>query len=591
MSELKKILKQIYPYKKPVFVVALTGILMSSAQTANLKFLKDLVNQMTSFSKDKPLGMSENGADWSIMEPVYYLMALIILLALIAAICRYLHFYIMDVVSEKISINLRRQLQKKFLTLNLTFHNSYTTGSGGLLSRVTNDVVVIHHGLRLVADFFREPVLLLCMLGTLFYINWKLTLCILVLLPLISLFLKQLARSLRKYGHKSQEILEKITNTLKESLEGIRVIQSFNLEKELENRFERETHEYLKARKKVHSRIEASGPVTEFIVTTLFVGLTVYVGFEIISGETSLGDFIWYTGALLSLQKPVKKLQESFVRVQETLVSIKRVFHIIEDTSMVSETPTPRPFPSSWQLIEFKNVTFKFKDRTVLENFNLKIRRGDILALVGSSGSGKSTAANLLQRFYDPHQGDILIDGMSIKEFSLKELRQNIALVSQDVFLFNESINYNILSGNFQKTHEDVFSAARLANASHFIEQKPRQYETIVGEQGRLLSGGEKQRVSIARAILKNAPLLILDEATSALDSSSEVEVQKGLDQLMVNKTALIIAHRLSTISSVHRIIVLDKGRVVEQGDHETLINKKGFYYQFYQHQQHDRPH
>ncbi len=567
MNEIKKILKQLSSHKSTVSVVMLTGILMSSMQTATLKFLKDLVDIM---GKSNPQ-----------MSEVYYYVSIIIGLSLVAAISRYLHFFLMNITAEKVSLSLRRQVQKRFLTLNLTFHNSYATGSGGLLSRVLNDVMVIHHGLRLVADIFREPILLVLMLGTLFYINWKLTISIVILLPIISLFLKQLARSLRKYGKTSQEIFEKITNTLKESIEGVRVIQSFNLEKEMASRFDEEGKDFLQARNKVHSRTEIAGPVTEFIVITLFVGLVVYMGFQIIEEKASLGEFIWYTGALLSLQKPVKKLQESFVRIQESIVAIKRVFAIIEDKNVVPDTSNPKKFPDDWKTIEFRNVSFQYGEKEVLKDFNLKIERGKKIALVGSSGSGKSTIVNMLKRFYDPTQGEIYIDDIPIKELSLPVLRKNISLVSQDVFLFNSSIAYNIQSGNFQKQEMDIYSAAELANASGFIKNFPKQYDTPVGERGGRLSGGEKQRISIARAILKNAPILILDEATSALDSSSEADVQKGLNHLMENRTAIIVAHRLSTIASVDHIVVLDKGIILEQGTHSELLQRRGAYYQF----------
>ena len=576
MNEIKKILTQLSPYKSTIVLVIITGILTGVAQTATLKFLKDLVDTMSQVPESGQVSMNS----------IYYYVSIILGLALFASINRYLHFFSMNMISEKVCIGLRRKIQERFLRLNLSFHNSYATGSGGLLSRVTNDVVTIQHGLRLVADLFREPILFVLMIGTLFYIDWKLTLSIIFILPLISLFLKQLARSLRKYGQASQEILEKITNTIKESLEGVRVIQSFNLETEMEDRFKKEAQEYLETRRKVHSRTEIASPVTEFIVTALFIGLIVYMGLEISSGGYTLGDFTWYTGALLSLQKPVKKLQESFVKVQETLVAIKRTFAIIENNSIVPENPSPIPFPENWQTIEFKDISFSYGEKKVLDRFSLTVERGKKIALVGSSGSGKSTVVNLLKRFYDSTQGDILIDGISIKNFSLPVLREKIALVSQDVFLFNQSIAYNIQSGNFEKSESDILNAAQLANASKFIEESENKYDTIVGERGNRLSGGEKQRISIARAILKNAPILILDEATSALDSASEADVQEGLDHLMENKTAFIVAHRLSTIAHADQIVVLDQGRIVEQGTHSELLQKKGTYFRFSQLQQ-----
>ncbi|MGZ5279988.1 MAG: ABC transporter ATP-binding protein, partial [Pseudobdellovibrionaceae bacterium] len=416
-----------------------------------------------------------------------------------------------------------------------------------------------------------------------FYLNWKLTASIFLILPLILLFLKYISKTIKVHSIKGQEGLEKITSTIKESLDGVRIIQSFNLEKEMSNRFHGESQEFLHSRKKIHKRVEMSGPVTEFVVACVSLGIFTYMGLEISAGRATLGDFGGYLVCLLGLSPPVKKLQESYVRIQETIVAADRAYSILENPGEVPQGESTKPFPKDWKTITYQNVNFSYGAERILKNVNLTIHRGEMVAFVGSSGSGKSTMVNLLERFFDPTQGEILIDQTPIREINLKDLRANIALVTQDVFLFSDTIERNIWAGDFSKTNEGVIPAAKSANAHNFITRTPKGYQNQVGDRGNLLSGGEKQRISIARAIFKDAPILILDEATSALDSQSEVEVQKGLDHLMQGKTALVIAHRLSTVSKAHKIIVMRAGEIVEIGTHQSLLQNAGEYHSLHQ--------
>jgi ATP-binding cassette subfamily B protein/subfamily B ATP-binding cassette protein MsbA len=294
------------------------------------------------------------------------------------------------------------------------------------------------------------------------------------------------------------------------------------------------------------------------------------------------GTYIAYLTAAGFIQPPIKRLQDAFVRINQTIVVADRLFDLIESDKRVPQTSNPLPFPQDWSHIEFRDVSFTYGTEAVLKNVNFTIKRGEVVALVGESGSGKSTLVNLLERFFDPTSGHILIDDVPINQLDLKDLRKHIALVTQDVFLFRDTIAGNIHAGDFSKEESGVIAAAKLANAHSFISATDNGYENQVGERGGLLSGGEKQRVSIARAIFKDAPILILDEATSALDSVSEMEVQKGLNKLMEGRTAFVIAHRLSTIFNANRIIVMRKGEVVEQGTHEALIAKQGEYHNFF---------
>jgi ATP-binding cassette subfamily B protein/subfamily B ATP-binding cassette protein MsbA len=506
----------------------------------------------------------------------------ILALALVVAVSRYYHIFLMNYVAECITQNIRQKLQQKFMNLSLSFHNNYASGSGGLISRILNDVKVIQDGLRMVADIFSMPLLLIYLLSNLFRINWQLTMSLLIALPIIGTFQRNISKSLRKYLPLGQENLEKMTSTIKESLDGVRVIQSFNLESTMAKRLIDNSDEYIAIRKKIHSRVELMGPVTEFIATLLILGILLYISNEIAHGRATMGSFVAFVTSLMGANMPIKKFQESYVRIQEVIVSARRVYSLIDDPNVVPISLKNLPFPKDWKTIHYKNVTFGYGKTVILKNIDLVIHRGERVALVGESGSGKSTIVNLLERFFDPTAGEILIDGIDIKDINLEDLRKHVALVNQDVFLFSDSIERNIQAGDFTRSIADVPAMAKMANAHDFILRMPQGYQSLVGDRGNLLSGGEKQRISIARALYKNAPLLILDEATSALDTASEIEVQKGLDHLMEGRTALIIAHRLSTIQNAHKIVVLKAGQVMEIGSHQQLLDSKGEYFRFY---------
>lgn len=566
-EEIKRIIKELVPHKRRLVVIALAGVGMAAADTANANLIKYVFD----------------GLQFGQTEQIKHTFAWIIGLAFFKGVFRYFHLFNMNYASELVSQGLRQKLQGKFMRLNLAFHNNYASGSGGLISRALYDIMVIHHGLRMYADFFREPVLFLGLMGTLFYLNWKLTLSVLIVLPVILWFLRQLSRSIKKYSLKGQEDLEKIASTIKESLDGVRIIQSFNLEDELADRFNRESKEFLHARRRIHSLIESSGPITEFVMTLVIFSIMLYMAIEISAGRSTFGDFMSYVAALLMLSAPVKKLQESYVRVQETTVAARRVYSLLDEASEVPLAVRPKPFPKDWKEIRFENVSFRYGTDWILRDISFTIKQGHMVAFVGASGCGKSTLVNLLERFFDPTEGRILIDDVPIRDMDLKDLRSHIALVSQDVFLFGDSIERNIWAGDFSKPKEGIQQAAQRANAVQFIEKGDRGYESRVGEKGNLLSGGEKQRISIARAFFKDAPILILDEATSALDSASEIEVQKGLDQLMEGRTALVIAHRLATISRADRIHVMNAGKIVESGRHEELLKLRGEYFRLQQ--------
>ena len=565
-SEVKRLINEVRPYKKSVLLIGVAGVIYAASYSRLALMVKELSDALNVGDPKHMLSIA----------------GVAIGLALLAAVSRYYHIFMMNYIAEVVVQGLRQKLQQKFMRLSLSFHNNYHTGAGGLISRILNDIKIIQDGLRMVADIFLHPLLLCLLVGNLFYIDWKLTLFIFLVVPVIVLFLRSISRSLRKYSPMGQDNLERMTSTIKESLDGVRIIQSFNLESMMGKKLVDESNDYLSIRKKVHSRVEVAGPVTEFIATGVVLSVLIYSSYEIAAGRATPGAFMGFVTSLLMANQPIKKFQESYVRIQEVIVAAKRVFAILDDPHEVPESTANLPFPKDWKTITYKNVIFSYGHEQILKGINLEIKRGELIALVGESGSGKSTIVNLLERFFDPTSGEILIDNIPIQSINLKELRKNVALVSQDVFLFSDTIENNIWAGDFSKPKDNVIAMAKSANAHEFIMKTPGGYQSRVGDRGSLLSGGEKQRLSIARALFKDAPILILDEATSALDSASEIEVQRGLDLLLQDRTALVVAHRLSTIQKADRIVVLKAGQIVEIGRHDELLLNKGEYHRFY---------
>jgi ATP-binding cassette, subfamily B, bacterial MsbA len=568
-QELKSTFKELFAFKKNLIIIAITGIIGAACKGYIALFIQQMIDAASNPEKLKSMAWVG------------------VALAFGIAISRYFHIFLMNVAAEKVSQALREKLQAKFMRLNLKFHNSYASGSGGLISRTMNDIRIVHDGLRLFADLFSAPLIFVFLMKNLFVLDMRLTIYILFITPVLAVFIKQVSKGIRKYSIFGIEQLEKITSTIKESLDGVRTIQAFNLEKTMETRLHNQGAQFIDMRRKVHARVESTGPITEFIATFLILGVVFYFSQRISKGEATAGTLIGFITALLQINEPIKKFQEAYVRIQETRVAAARVFHLLDEKNEIEESPAGLDFPDNWKQIEYRNIRFAYGEQALIDHFNLKINRGQIVAFVGESGSGKSTLANLLGRFYDPNDGEILIGEKNIKDIRLSDLRKNIGLVSQDVFLFSDTIEKNIQAGIEGKTVEEVYSAAQAASAHDFILKQQLQYQTQVGERGNLLSGGEKQRVGIARALYKDAPILILDEATSALDSVSEVQVQKGLETLMKGRTTFIIAHRLSTIQKADQILVLKKGQIVEQGTHQQLLALNGEYKRLFQTQVH----
>jgi len=567
-TEIKKLLLEVTQNRRLITIVGITGVLYSVAYSRLALLLKDLMDLLS------------QGNVQGIQRAIWIALAL----SLLSNINKYFHLYLMNYITELVGQNLRNKLQAKFTRLNLSFHHNYSTGPGGLISRTLSDVRTIQDGLRMVADIFLHPLLFVLLLGNLFYLDWKLTLFAFSLLPFILLVIRKIASGIRKYTPMGFQYLEAMASVIKETLDGIRIIQSFNLGPLLEDKFNSIGKKYTDSRRSVHKRSELMGPFSELIATGVLMLVLLYITYQVSRGEATTGSFLAYVTSLLMLNPPLKRAQETYVRIQEVLIASERVYQIIEAPHEVTESESGLPFPEDWRVIRFQNVCLRFGEIEVLKNVSFEVRRGEKIAFVGESGSGKSTILNLLLRFYEPTSGSIQINGVSISDLILRDLRQHIALVSQDVFLFNDTIEKNILAGNLERSSSQrLVDSAKHANAHDFIERSNKGYQTIVGDRGALLSGGEKQRISIARALFKDAPILILDEATSALDSTNELEVQKGIDFLMSGRTSFVVAHRLSTIQNVDRIYVIKSGQISEIGKHEELLKKQGDYYRFYQ--------
>jgi ATP-binding cassette, subfamily B, bacterial MsbA len=592
-----KLMQFIRPFKGEVIFVFISGFVLGIVSSFPTVLIGIVTNSLEKKSLVTKLPVSflkflENqfGRDLITRLAVDYDFQLLIgaigfpVVFLILGIARYVNQYRARFLAEKISNEMRFELLNRLVTLNHQFFLNLHAGSGSLLSRTLNDTLVIQQGLNLYTDLIREPFIAIISLALMLWVDWKLTTICLVFAPIVVFVTQSVSRRLRKLSGESQENLDMLTKIFKESIDGMRVIHAYNLEDYVRFRFRHKVNQYNSVRKKVSKRMEVSSPINEFLVSFVVGGICLYVGRKILRGESDLSSFFMFIALAANLIKPIKKIEQAIVGIQQTEVSIQRVMQIIESQEVITERPSHllRDFPSNWNTIEFKNVAFNYGEKRILQDINLTVRRGQTIALVGESGGGKSTMVNLLERFFDPTEGAILIDGVDIREFSLKRLRDEIAYVSQDTFIFDETIEENIRFSNQSKSHEKLVEAAQKANALPFIQDKPEGFNARTGERGAQLSGGQKQRLSIARALFKDAPILILDEATSALDSASEAEVQKGISSLLMNRTSFVVAHRLSTIQSADIIVVLEKGKIVEMGKHSDLIKIDNYYARYY---------
>lgn len=498
----------------------------------------------------------------------------------------YLQAYFLAYVEQGVIKDIRNQAYEHLHKLPISFFKNEKTGN--LISKITNDVNIIQSSVSAVfLNLVREPLTILVFLGIAMSISFNLTLFSLVVLPISLIIISWIGLKLRKQSGILQSKMADITNILQETISGVKIVKAFGMEEYENKKFNKETKSFFKLSLRMVRVRNAAAPITEFLSVIVGVAIIFYGG-QLVLVDQSLraSEFLTFLFAIFQLMPPVKELSSVNNRIQESSAAADRVFEILDIEPNIKSAPDAISKTDFNESIEFIDVSYRYEDsdEEVVKDINFKVNKGEIIALVGSSGSGKTTLVDLIPRFYDPIVGEIKIDGIDIRKIKLEDLRKLMGIVTQETVLFNESVVNNIAYGLEDYNLEDVIEAAKAANAHDFILHLPKSYNTIIGERGTKLSGGQRQRISIARALLKNPPIMIFDEATSALDNESEILVQEAIDRLMYQRTTFVIAHRLSTIRNANRILVLDNGRIVQDGKHEDLIkDDAGIYKKLYQ--------
>lgn len=597
MKSLRTVYRYVARYPKLIFVYFSFNILSNLFSVISLGMLSPFL--LLIFEKKNTLGDIQEGAGLETLNPINNLklylfeivqqpdgdfkaLGLICVLILSFIILKnfflYLSLYVLTPIRNIIVNDMRTSMYKKVLNLPVGYFNNQRKGD--IMSRLTNDLSDVESSIvSLLATVFKEPVTIFIFFAYMIILSPQLTLFLLLFLPISGLIIGRIGRSLKRNSTEAQEKQGVILSTIEETVGGIRVIKGFNAESEQFKKFNIQNDEILTIKNKVNRRRDLASPVSEVLGIATVVGVLWYGGRLVLRDEfLEPNDFLTYILIFSQVIQPLKTLSSASYNIRKGAASVDRIEELISEDIGIKEIENPVVLKEFKDSIEFKNVSFSYRNKTILQNINLKIEKGKTIALVGSSGAGKSTLVDLIPRFHDAVGGEILIDGIDIKNYSLHSLRSQLGIVTQEPILFNDTIANNISLGMENPSEKLIENAARVANAQNFILQKAEGFETNIGERGNKLSGGEKQRLTIARAVLKNPPILILDEATSSLDTESEKLVQDAINNLMSNRTSIVIAHRLSTIRNADEIIVMQKGMIVERGNHNSLMELGGFY-------------
>lgn len=509
-----------------------------------------------------------------------YTLILICILTASSFLLKNLFIYLGKHVLAPIRTEMITQLRKKAYSVILRLPNSYFSDErkGDILSRMTSDVKEVEYGLVSMQSLVKEPITIVVFLIGLLYIDVKLTLIIIVLSPFSTLIMAKIGRSLKKTSAKSQSKIGEVMSIFEESLTGLKIIKAYTVEKIVSKKFDEANDRFFVLETRVHRKWALASPLSETVGIGIFCIVLYFGGSRVFEGNMQGSTFTTFLLYLYGLITPIKAYSNAINSLHKSSASLDRIEEILEAPITIENPENPIEFKGFNQSIQLKNISFKYQDNWVIQDLNLYFEKGKSYALVGHSGSGKSTLADLIPRFIDVNKGEILIDGINIKDITLKQLRSLTGIVTQESILFNDTVWNNLTFGEENIAENDVLEALKTANAYDFVMELPNGLHTPIGEGGGKLSGGQKQRLCIARAVLKNPPILILDEATSALDAQSELVVQDALNKVMQNRTSIIIAHRLSTIKNVDEIIVLDKGKIIEQGTHQQLLQNNAAY-------------
>ena len=567
MDIYKRLIKLAKPHL-PKFILAMLCMLVVGGLTSALAFLvKPVLDDIF---------MKKNAA------MLKWIPIAVVAIYMLKGLCTYVQTILMNFIGQRVVADIRNRLYQVIQTQSMSFFTKNQTGI--LMSRITNDVNSMQGAVsEAVTSLLKDSFTLICLMFVIFYRDWQLALVAMVIFPVTIYPIATFGRKIRKLATRTQVTMGSLTTLLQETISGARIVKAFGREDYESSRFSRENENLLKLTLKSVTISAVSSPFMEFLGGVGIAAIIFYGGYQVIQGVSTPGTFFSFLAALIMLYEPIKRLTNVNNTIQQGIAGAQRVFSIIDAVPEIRNKPEAIPLPAISKAIDIRNVTFRYEDTPVLKQINLTVRAGEAVAFVGMSGGGKTTLVNLIPRFYDVSEGQILIDGRDIRDVTMESLRAQIGIVTQQTILFNDTVRNNIIYGDVEKTEADVIRAAKAANAHHFIMNLPEGYDTVIGEQGTKLSGGERQRISIARALLKDAPILVLDEATSSLDTEAEIEVQEALENLMKGRTTLVIAHRLSTIRNADRIVVLVNGEIVEEGTHEALLDKKGEYFRLYQ--------